>query len=394
MSDTVNHSSETEAVIAEAQAAVGQLLRQTREKGGVDIAEAARSLRINLRYLEALEDSRNQDLPGATYAIGFVRSYAEYLNLDGEEIVRRYKAEATGVGAKPSLVFPKPIPDSGVPGAALLGLGVIVAALAYGIWYWNSNGADVTIARVDPVPEHMAAANADTAPVSEEVASAASAPSVEADAAATPATDPVADEASQEPQVEAAPLAAASGADGAAVPAAEATAAEATAVEPTAVEPTAPVVAAAAEEPAAPQATTPAAVPEVPAEVAAVAEPQKPVAEATTPTVAATSAVPSDESAATGSEGPSRITVRATANSWIQIRDEALNRLLFTRLLREGDQYEVPNRPGLSLMTGNAGALELLVDGQAIPSLGAVGEVRRNVVLDPDKLKSGTAVAE
>lgn len=393
MSDTVNHSSETEAVIAEAQAAVGQLLRQTREKGGVDIAEAARSLRINLRYLEALEDSRNQDLPGTTYAIGFVRSYAEYLNLDGEEIVRRYKAEATGVGAKPSLVFPKPIPDSGVPGAALLGLGVIVAALAYGIWYWNSNGADVTIARVDPVPEHMAAVDEDSAPMSEEVASAASAPSVEADAAATPATDPVADEAPQEPQVEVAPLAAASGADGAAAPAAAPTAAEPTGVKPTGVEPTAAVVAAALE-PAAPQATTPAAVPEVAAEVAAVAEPQKPVAEATTPTVAATNAVPSDESAATGSEGPSRITVRATANSWIQIRDEALNRLLFTRLLREGDQYEVPNRPGLSLMTGNAGALELLVDGQAIPSLGAVGEVRRNVVLDPDKLKSGTAVAE
>lgn len=384
MSDTDKNSSAADTAIDEAQQAIGRLLRQTREKSGLDIAEAARSLRINLRYLEALEDSRNQDLPGTTYAIGFVRSYAEYLNLDSDEIVRRYKAEATGVGVKPSLVFPKPIPDSGVPGAAVLGLGVIVAAMAYGVWYWNSNGTDVTVARVDPVPEHMVAADANTAPVSEAVANAASAPSVEADAAATPdATDPVADEAPQEPQAEVAPVAEASATDDAAVE-------PATAIE------------AAVSEPVAPQAATPEAATEGAAEVAAVVEAQKPVAEvAAAPTVEATvSAVATPSEAtpsgqpATAAEGASRITVRATSNSWIQIRDEALDRLLFTRLLREGDQYEVPNRPGLSLMTGNAGALELLVDGQAIPAIGAVGEVRRNVVLDPDKLKSGTAVAE
>ena len=42
-------------------------------------------------------------------------------------------------------------------------------------------------------------------------------------------------------------------------------------------------------------------------------------------------------------------------------------------------------------MTGNAGALELLVDGEVAPAIGEVGEVRRNVELDPDKLKSGEA---
>lgn len=385
MSDTVKNSNapDTDTAIAEAQQAVGQLLRQTREKGGMDIAEAARSLRINQRYLEALEDSRNQDLPGTTYAIGFVRSYAEYLNLDGEEIVRRYKAEATGVGVKPSLVFPKPIPDSGVPGAAVLGLGVIVAAMAYGIWYWNSNGADVTVTRVDPVPEHMAAPDADTAPVSEEVAGAASAPSAEADADALPAaTDPVADEAPQEPKAEVPSVAEVAAADGAAAVTEPAAAVEAAASEPV------------VSQEAAAEAVVAEATPEAVAPETSVQESPAPAVEAAAPAVVAPSEAASSEQPAPDSEGPSRITVRAMANSWIQIRDEALDRLLFTRLLREGDQYEVPNRPGLSLMTGNAGALELLVDGQAIPAIGAVGEVRRNVVLDPDKLQSGTAVTE
>lgn len=87
----------------------------------------------------------------------------------------------------------------------------------------------------------------------------------------------------------------------------------------------------------------------------------------------------------------SRITVRAKSTSWIQIRDEAQDQLLFTRLLRAGDEYQMPNRNGLSLMTGNAGALEVLVDGEVVPSIGEEGEVRRSVAMDPDRLKSGTA---
>jgi len=48
----------------------------------------------------------------------------------------------------------------------------------------------------------------------------------------------------------------------------------------------------------------------------------------------------------------------------------------------------------LSLITGNAGALEILVDGAAVPSIGPVGAVRRNVVLEAEKLKDGSAVIE
>lgn len=81
-------------------------------------------------------------------------------------------------------------------------------------------------------------------------------------------------------------------------------------------------------------------------------------------------------------------------NSWIQVRDDTVNELLVTRLLRAGDSYAVPDRSGLKLSTGNAGALEILVDGEAVPSIGGEGTVRRNVFLDADKLKAGTAAGE
>ena len=47
---------------------------------------------------------------------------------------------------------------------------------------------------------------------------------------------------------------------------------------------------------------------------------------------------------------------------------------------------------GLFLRTGNAGALQVAVDGKPAPSIGGVGTLRRDVVLDPDALIAGKAV--
>lgn len=370
---------------AEMQQAVGQLLRETREQAGLEIAEVARVLRISKRYLVALEDGRDEDLPGTAYAIGFARSYAGHLKLDGEEIVRRYKAHAEGTSVKTDLTFPKPIPDSGVPGAAVLGLGVIVAGIAYGAWYWNSNNSDISVARVDPVPEHMAAP-AEEAPTptqeAEPVIEATPEPEVaiEPEKVEAPTEETVA-ETDVEPVVETAT-------EAVVVEEAVSDAAEVVAEAPE-------VVAPVAEEPVVEEAIAEVPVVEAPV-VEAAPEPTPESTPESTPEPAVVEEVAAKPvvSEPTADVGDSRITVRAKSNSWIQIRDEALDRLLFTRLLREGDEYVVPNRPGLRLMTGNAGALELLVDGTAIPAIGAIGEVRRNVEMDPDKLKSGTAVAD
>jgi cytoskeleton protein RodZ len=91
-------------------------------------------------------------------------------------------------------------------------------------------------------------------------------------------------------------------------------------------------------------------------------------------------------------EVSSKIVVRAKTDSWIQIRNESGN-LVMTRILRAGDSYAVPPTKGLQLMTGNAGALEILVDGTAVPPIGPFGAVRRGVSLDADNLRKGPAPA-
>ena len=65
--------------------------------------------------------------------------------------------------------------------------------------------------------------------------------------------------------------------------------------------------------------------------------------------------------------------------------------MLVSTFLHAGDVYNVPDKSGLSLHAGNAGALEITVDGSVVPSIGGDGAVQRGVQLMPELLKAGTA---
>ena len=84
----------------------GEELRQRREALRLDLTDVAATLRIKPTYLAALEAGRLKELPGAVYAIGFMRAYADHLGLDSREMLWRFKRESTLLAAKPDLVFP------------------------------------------------------------------------------------------------------------------------------------------------------------------------------------------------------------------------------------------------------------------------------------------------
>lgn len=84
-----------------------------------------------------------------------------------------------------------------------------------------------------------------------------------------------------------------------------------------------------------------------------------------------------------------RVVLRARADTWIQLRDPAARTVLVNRVLHPGEVYVVPTRDGLLLSTGNAGGLDIEVDGELVPGLGAAQAVRRDVPLEPERLKAG-----
>jgi transcriptional regulator with XRE-family HTH domain len=109
----------------------GADLREARERLGLSLDDVAANLRIRLRHLEALEEGRLSTLPGSAYALAFVRTYARYIGLDAEEMVRRFKAEADEFSRRTELVFPIPMPERGLPAGAIVLLGLVLAIGAY-----------------------------------------------------------------------------------------------------------------------------------------------------------------------------------------------------------------------------------------------------------------------
>jgi cytoskeleton protein RodZ len=71
---------------------IGGSLREARLKRGLTPADVQKAIRIRDRYLQALEEERWELLPGDAYVKGFLRTYADYLGLDGNLYVEEYNS--------------------------------------------------------------------------------------------------------------------------------------------------------------------------------------------------------------------------------------------------------------------------------------------------------------
>jgi cytoskeleton protein RodZ len=398
---------------------IGTLLCATRMRMGKDLQLIAEILHIRYTYLVAIEDGRYEDLPGQAYAVGFVRSYADHLGLDGSEVVRRFKEENSGVKRKASFEFPIPTPDSGVPSGALLLLAVVFGMVVYGAWFSIAGSDRSAVQLIQEVPSRLTALlenRADTAPfaLTEAEGLAEPAAAVTLNAART-------DSASGAPVLSGEPTpgnvearasegfvtsptttlvapgpnpsnfvedqdAQTSVAVSPATPAGPQSSSE---ITPRPVEASPPVrpseilAGSSAPSPATIEEVSREDSPESPVPSEIEDKPAPATRESNEPVP--TDAEPQQDASADDAVAINVVELRAKADSWIQLREG--DELLLTRLLRKGEVFRVPERGGLTLMTGNAGGLEVLVNGEVMPPLGVEGTVARGVPLDPQHLK-------
>jgi len=124
---------------------IGSSLREARLRKGLDFPEIETGTKIRVRYLQALEDEQFDVLPGDTYIKGFLRTYAEYLGLDGDlyvdEFNSRYvapmevqtiRARRTAQARRQRRV------QGGVLVAVLLGIALVTALV---IIAWTAGGS-------------------------------------------------------------------------------------------------------------------------------------------------------------------------------------------------------------------------------------------------------------
>jgi cytoskeleton protein RodZ len=108
----------------------GSYLKNERELRGVPLEEISGATKIHIRYLKALEENQFDELPGEVFIKGYIRSYANIIGSDVEEILNIYK-EYLGnkIENTPDSVTPSNTLVKTFIGFALLGL--IILALTF-----------------------------------------------------------------------------------------------------------------------------------------------------------------------------------------------------------------------------------------------------------------------
>jgi cytoskeleton protein RodZ len=135
---------------------IGNSLHEARSRRGIDFPEAELATKIRGKYLRALEDERFELLPAQTYIKGFLRTYAEYLGLDGQLYVDEYNSRF-GAGddsdsrARRSAVRPQRRNRRIETNVVLISLAAIAVVTIVVIAAWKSTGSSPPAAPTTPV---------------------------------------------------------------------------------------------------------------------------------------------------------------------------------------------------------------------------------------------------
>lgn len=374
---------------------LGHVLRETRQARGEDLYGVASRLRIKPSYLYALEQGDLALTPGRTYALGFLRSYAEHLGFDGHEVVEHVKGALDATTPVPELHYRTPIAERTRPSGFVLGLSIVLAAAVYGAWH--------VYFRDQPVLERVAAVPGELGRIAsgildlDHAAPATSAPVARRGELEPPATPPAGTIAAS-PTPRAGPATPPADPVGpvAAPPSRPLDAAIAVAEVPGGRMPSTPlappIVPPTQASAAAPPQTDPTAL-VAPAQVAAAGEPERPPsARELLAALAIDAGSTLAPEAARIVDGDGRIVLVASEPSWIQVRSGD-REFVKTKTMEAGERIALPNRDDLALWTGNAGGLEILVDGRSVGPLGQRGRVLRDVPLAPEAVKARFAPA-
>ena len=164
---------------------IGVVLRDARVARNLSLAEVSALLRIREAHLEAIELEDFEQLPGNVYAIGFIRTYAQYLELNESDLIMRFKAASVESGMA-DMVFEEEEETEQISGALKISLLVVGALVVYVLWLvagTQNDGITVsTVVQTPAAPVEAPAAPTPPAVVADEAAAASAA------AAETPAT--------------------------------------------------------------------------------------------------------------------------------------------------------------------------------------------------------------
>lgn len=305
---------------------VGSLMHEARLKKGLKIADASKDLCIRSAYLEAIEAGNYDEIPEPPYGIGFIRSYADYLGLNAARMVQLFKEETDAASKNSDYYVMEPQTEANAPNKKSLMISLLAIIVVYVCWYvYNQNQAKTE--EVAPNQEYSAEMSepAENYPLQVE-----DFVSVEESGVELPVAEE-AEEAKEEqiPVVDVAPVE--DGESGNVTVSEESFVPEESKTEEAVEEKKEPEVK--TDEPK--------------------AEKQKVKEELKKETKTVTS----------GKKPGSRVMVKIKGGeNWVEVKDA--DKLYISKVLKDGDVYEVPAGEGMILSVGRYEGAEVYVDGK------------------------------
>lgn len=336
---------------------VGRALRSKRLELRQSLSEVAEYLRIKESYLSAIEDGRGEDLPGKAYLKGFIRSYAGYLKLDVTHLRGSLELGLRSDLLSKSAPPLAPALPSQSPSGLMLLIAGLIAIGAYAAWSYL----------IVP-PENL---NLLTSDIPKELSDAVKKTEVKNPASALAAK--------KEKLTSVGPVNSSQG------------------DAPSPVKASSNTVKMKAEKPS-------------PVELMDTKNPikrkenltlkagskEKRLSEKTNPVTS----MKSKKMFLPGTKFPSPtqvkrlnpeppegpISIRGKFASWLEVKRKN-GEALISRMLLPGEIFVLPRERGILLDTGNAGGIEILLEGELVAPLGLNGSVRRNVLIEPETLE-------
>jgi cytoskeleton protein RodZ len=319
---------------------IGMALKSARRRQEMSLADVSRRLNISSDFLASLEAGTFDDLPGPTYVVGFLRSYARLVGIDSDALVDSYR----GLAGQAPLIQTYNMPMTARPpqrsGPLVASVVVVLAVLAYSGWYWVNGTAQNDVLTTELATPEV------TVPTT-----------VGADLPEITLTVP----------------------------------------DTTTPSPTAPAtVSTVTGAPVSTDAPAPVGVAVVPPQMPLAVQEMVPATPAITPDALATStatvlepqptSLPTNAAQATLRDPGQEIIIRAVASSWVEIiRNDG--GAVMTKLMRAGDSYVVDADSSVYLSTGNAGGLVVIVGNDKPRSVGKIGEIVRDLPLTAETLR-------
>ena len=307
---------------------LGATLRQAREKKKLSVGQIAKKLCIKDIYLEALEQGHYYVFPGLAYGIGFLRTYAQFLDLDANEMVEKFHAETSSIKVEP-MEMPIQQNVNLMPSGRTIFKGLIALIILYLLWYIGISLTQETKS-IEETKAQIITEN-DTSIV-ESVAK-------EEVALSTPESDNIISEKKENKS-------------------------------DVQVEEVSSVVSEKKEN-----------IEQAPIIADTVTKTKDPVQmkKATFGDKLWSKLTPSK---VYGDKKAGTLSFIATEEVWIKIMQG--DKIILEEILYKGDRYNVPADTNYTLTTANAGALTVYINGKKKNTLGTKGALAENVVLNPD----------